>query len=331
MAVNVERIIERADRQLKRLERSHILRIREVVNNAYKRLAEEIRLQWPGALDELASVNAEVVFREARARALLEQLRVYMRALDLGAAGSGVPAVIRDMIVLGEQSGFATATELLRQFDALPLRASQTAQLNMRAIEAAVNNSAARLSGHSAEAVRKIEQAVVDGMVQGRHSHVVARDIRTILGGGTPRPTVGRPAPLPLFDRKGLYNRAVVIAHTETATAKSTAHRQRYAEVGIDQVQWYATLDDRVCPYCSWRHGRVFAREATVVPAHPLCRCYTAPFRPEWLEEDVDLVDVQYWKDSQQEIERIMPKQRRSATPFEIAQGRTAPVPLWSP
>lgn len=322
MAVNVERIIERADAQLKRLERAHLLRLREVVNDAYRRLAAEIRREWPQALAEALADGMTPAFREARARALLAQLQPYMRALDLGASTSGVPNIIRDLIILGEQSGFETATELLSAFDASPLRAIQTAQLNMRAIEAAVNNSSARLTNHSAEAVRRIEQSVVDGMVAGRHSHVVAREVREILRGGQR---------LNAAETKALHHRAVVIAHTETANAKSEAHRQRYAEAGIGQVQWYATLDERVCPYCAWRHGQVFAREATIVPAHPLCRCYTAPFRPEWLAEGVDLVDVDYWRDSRAEIVRHQRDLRRTATAFELKQGRAAPVPLWTP
>ncbi len=66
-----------------------------------------------------------------------------------------------------------------------------------------------------------------------------------------------------------------------------------------------------------------------MLPAHPLCRCYLAPFRVEWLE--MGLVDVDWWEESQREIEQIVPNLSRGASPFEKAADRKAPVPIWTP
>lgn len=317
MAVNVARIIDRADAQLLRLEAEHLARLRQVTNSAYARLAAEIRRRWADTLVESEGMTR--TFAEARARVLLAQLEPYMRALEYGNASSGVPSIMRDVIQLGHQAGLETATELLTAFPASRQGlVTATARIDFRAVEAAVANSQARLARYGEAAIGKIEQAVVDGIVSGRGSQKVARDVREAIRGDAHVPD------------GGLHARAEMIARTELGTAKTDASKQRYAEAGVDLVQWYATLDERTCIYCAARHGNAYRIGDAVVPAHPNCRCYLAPFRPEWVE--LGLVDVEFWEESRREIEKIVPNLSRGPTPFEKAADRKrAPEPVWSP
>lgn len=319
MPVNVERILEQADATLKRLETERLARLREIVNRAYAELAAEIRRRWPIALEEAA--GQAVTFQEARARQLLAQLQPYVRALELSGSESGATRVIRDMVTLGATEGAQTADELLAAY---ARQAGQTAgfvstftQFDPLAVEAAVANSQARLTRHSAEAIRKIEDAVVRGLIRGEGVQKITRSVREAIKGDSRIP------------EGGLYWRAETIARTELQTARGAAARQRYIETGVDEVQWYATLDERVCPYCAARHGNVYPRDSIIVPAHPNCRCYAAPFRREWLEDD--LIDVDYWKASQAEIKERAPKLTHAATPFEREQGREYPQAIWTP
>lgn len=313
MAVNVERIVERADAQLKRGELQHIRRLREVANTAYRDLAAEVRRRWPDALDEAAGATRP--FAEARARALMSQLEPYTQALDWGQPGSGVPPLIGDMARVGAEAGAETATELLSAYGVE--LATATAAIDARAVEAAITNSRARLSRYASETVGKIEQAVVNGIVRGEGSQKVTRRIREAIKGDVRTP------------KKGLYWRAERIARTELATAKGMATDQRYQEAGVEQVTWYATLDERTCVYCGHRHGQAYRRSDVDVPAHPNCRCWLAPFRREWVEEG--LVDVDMWKGQQDEIAELVPNPNRGATPFEREQGRSAPRAVWTP
>lgn len=317
MAVNVARIIDRADAQLLRLEAEHLARLRQVTNSAYARLAAEIRRRWADTLVETQGMTR--TFAEARARVLLAQLEPYMRALEYGNASSGVPSIMRDVIQLGHQAGLETATELLTAFPASRQGlVTATARIDFRAVEAAVANSQARLARYGVAAIGKIEQAVVDGIVSGRGSQKVARDVREAIRGDAHVPD------------GGLHARAEMIARTELGTAKTDASKQRYAEAGVDLVQWYATLDERTCIYCAARHGNAYRIGDAVVPAHPNCRCYLAPFRPEWVE--LGLVDEDFWRESVREIEELVPKRSTGLTPFERAADRKrAPEPVWSP
>lgn len=313
--VDVDRILTRADQQLRRLEAAELAKLREAVNRAYQALAAEIRRRWPAALDEAAGMSR--TFAEARARVLLEQVEAYLDALNLGAAQSGVPASMRTLIQQGHAHGLATATTLLEGFGATAGLAAATAVIDFRAVEAAASNAAARLTAASEAAQARIRQHVVDALVRGEGNAKVARRIRETLRGDGRTPD------------GGLWTRAQTIARTELATAKTTASEQRYREAGVPMVQWFATLDERTCSYCGARHGNVYKLGEATTPAHPNCRCYLAPFRREFVE--AGLVDVDWWQDSQAEIERIVPDLTTGASPFERANGRSAPRAVWTP
>lgn len=304
MAVNVERILERADASLRRAEAEHLARLRRTTNEAYRRLASEVRRKWGAVLQEAAGETP--TFAEARARLLLEQLQPYTAALNYGDEATGVPSVVRDMVRTGAEFGVESSSELLSAYGVeagLSGLAVQSAVIDQRAIDAAVRNSQARLSRHGAQAVSKIEDAVVNGLVRGKGPRAITREIREALRGD------GR------IPAGGLHYRAETIAQTELAIAKSEASKERYRENNVQQVQWYATLDERTCPWCGARHGMVYERDEMDVPAHPRCRCDLVPFRREFTE--AGLVDVDYWQKSQAEIRQKVPKLKTGLTPFE--------------
>jgi len=314
--VNVERIIERADAVLSRQEAAQIRRLRTISNETYQRLAAEIRRRWPDALDDVAQAGSRT-FAEARARALLTQMAALLDALDYGRPESGVPPLVRDMVIAGQETGAAVAGELLSAYGTGTLAAAQTAAVDVRAVDAAVRNSQARLSRYGREARDKIEQSVVNALVQGQGSQKITRDIREAIRGDTAAP------------QTGLHARAETIARTELTSAKAEASRERYAEVGVEMGQWYSTADERRCPYCGHRHGLVFPLGELTVPAHPRCRCYVAPFRAEYV--DAGLVDVDRWKADREEVLRVGPPPKTGLTPFEKANGQSYPRARWSP
>src|SRR5690606_32103738 len=188
---------------------------------------------------------------------------------------------------------------------------------DFRAVEAAAGNAAARLTAASEAAQAQIRQHVVEALVRGEGNAKVARRIREVLRGDGRTPD------------GGLWTRAQTIARTELSTAKTEASEQRYREAGVPMVQWFATLDERTCRYCAARHGLAYKIGEATTPAHPNCRCYLAPFRREFVE--AGLVDTDWWEESMREIEEIVPNLTPGQTPFEKANGRPAPTPVWTP
>jgi len=72
--------------------------------------------------------------------------------------------------------------------------------------------------------------------------------------------------------------RAEVIVRTESLLAAAFAATTYYSQNNIQLVVYYATEDDRVCPFCIAYAGKVFKLGAVKVPRHPNCRCYLAPY-----------------------------------------------------
>jgi len=94
----------------------------------------------------------------------------------------------------------------------------------------------------------------------------------------------GRPTDLVIKEMQDRLNvtkaRARMIVRTESIRAYAEASDQYYASMGIEQVSWYATSDDRTCPWCSPRAGLIYKRTEVSVPIHPQCRCFLSPYDP---------------------------------------------------
>lgn len=75
-------------------------------------------------------------------------------------------------------------------------------------------------------------------------------------------------------------HRATVMARTETLNAFNQGAEVRYAQAGIEKLEWLAALDDgRRCDECAAMDGKVFSIKSGHVrpPLHPQCRCTVIP------------------------------------------------------
>jgi len=75
-------------------------------------------------------------------------------------------------------------------------------------------------------------------------------------------------------------NRAEMIARTESVRIFNYAALTRYNNAGIKKWRWLAAMDERTCPICMSRHGKVFSDPADLPPhaSHPNCRCTIIPY-----------------------------------------------------
>jgi HK97 family phage portal protein len=94
--------------------------------------------------------------------------------------------------------------------------------------------------------------------------------------------------------------RAEMIARSETIRSSNAGLVEGYKQNGITQIEWYAALDERLCPFCNEMHGKQIAigeawfeggsemyvgQERLVMdygdvywpPLHPNCRCVMQP------------------------------------------------------
>jgi hypothetical protein len=73
--------------------------------------------------------------------------------------------------------------------------------------------------------------------------------------------------------------RAYTIADTELARATSAASRDQYAQAGVGQWDWL--LSPGACPECEGeKAANPHSIDDEMPPAHPSCRCSSAPIDP---------------------------------------------------
>lgn len=74
------------------------------------------------------------------------------------------------------------------------------------------------------------------------------------------------------------YNRADALVRTELAHIQTQAAEKRYKDYGIQEVEVWASKDERRCEICGKLHQKRFPIGAQMpIPAHPKCRCTIIP------------------------------------------------------
>lgn len=81
------------------------------------------------------------------------------------------------------------------------------------------------------------------------------------------------------FYADGYEKRAVVVARTEVIAASNEGALKRYDAMNVQKVEFYAALDERLCPECAALHHKEFpTKDSTgIIPVHCQCRCTWLP------------------------------------------------------
>lgn len=162
-----------------------------------------------------------------------------------------------------------------------------------------------RLWSHQEALKTEIGRQLMSGLIAGKSSRDMAREIRKIFGGS-------------------LQN-AQRLMVTELARVQTEAARQSMEANGNTEYEYMAT-GPHPCPECMKLDGKVFKiREMQVgvnaPPLHPSCHCCTAPYvggekYKRWLEALERGEDVR-WRDFEEWEERGEAEESRKATPGE--------------
>jgi SPP1 gp7 family putative phage head morphogenesis protein len=304
--VTPERMARDAVRLVDRLELEQLRRVKELLRSVEQDLG--------GLLPSLVSLEPSKnrVLTEFRVRAALEQSRAAQRLLDLGSSSGPLAGAYREGVVAAYQDGVRTAraASLERGFVTNRLLDSATTfgpRSDLDFIAAVTDSTLTTLKKVADDALPGLEDAIVRGAVRGLGPRAAGGLVRESLD-------------LTRYE-------AERITRTVFMRANAEARNETYRELGVEHVQYDATNDDRTCDYCGSRHGLVYKfGEAPEVPLHPMCRCVLLPWRedvPERSRGDA------YYVETREELDPD--KTWRARAPFEKADGREAPVPVWEP
>lgn len=132
----------------------------------------------------------------------------------------------------------------------------------------------ARVTGMADVTLETLRSILSDGLTDGDHPSVIARNIRAAISGMSGA-------------------RAETIARTETAEAYGRASIETYRRNGVGKKSWLTANDSKVDAPCGeyQREGvigidELFGGAHDYPPAHPRCRCAIVPEIDNWGEPD---------------------------------------------
>jgi SPP1 gp7 family putative phage head morphogenesis protein len=215
------------------------------------------------------------------------QLRAIERALKVS---------FEESVALGGDLG----QQLAREADpSLPDPKGVFVGASSEAVKAAAATATAYIRGE-VEAFRdNVTRIVTDGIGQGVGPRKLEQQIKTAL--------LGAKDPQGLNSIMGLKQRAELIARSEIANAYVDAQKASAARNGFAYGRWIATKDERTCPVCASRHGRIYRLDQMVGTLHPRCRCSISPVSTDAVEESdpqlrAVLLRDDYWEKARKDL-----------------------------
>lgn len=140
------------------------------------------------------------------------------------------------------------------------------------------------LTGITAAMDNVISQILAQGMIAGDGPLLIARKLIAAIDGTN----LGK---LGIIDSIGRFipaeRRAIMLARTEIIRAFHLATIQEYRNWAVEGVivkaEWSTAGDERVCPDCASREGKVYTLDEIepLIPFHPQCRCVALPYIAE--------------------------------------------------
>jgi SPP1 gp7 family putative phage head morphogenesis protein len=165
---------------------------------------------------------------------------------------------LREAARLGGELGLQLQTLMGRPPDAAPF-----AGADPLAVRAAAATTSAYIQGETARFRDQLVQIVGEGATRGWGASRLETSIRQALRGAKD--------PNGITQRLGLEQRAALIARSELANAYAQGTINRSRQQGYSYVRVLASNDERTCPTCAARNGRVYPIDRVPVPWHPRC------------------------------------------------------------
>ena len=252
MAAAEYAVAEEYNEILKRNE----IQIQRLFNRALDRSLNRIirRVRAHLAIGKTVTVNRNLQ--------ILMELNQLVPVLSPGKVGQ-YERLYRKLLQQASSYGITLAEDLTGQMR--PTAPQLSATVPLQAVEAAARQANGYLMRHGRKFAEKSASMIASGIAEGRPTNAMVQDLRTELG--------------------VVKSRAATITRTESIRAYSQASNAYFAQQGVDLVLFYATADDRACPVCTARAGKIYKRSEISVPLHPNCRCALAPW-------DADLSDM---------------------------------------
>jgi len=248
-------LIEQYNQILRTTEDGTMRRLNRVLDQSFNHIVRRTRIQMKAGYSDAQQRNL----------ALLQEFRNLVPAYRPDRVDA-YDRLLRTLLGDASRSGLDVASQLTEQMT--PGKPRIDVSIPLDATVSAAAQAKGYLRKHGETFATKAAEVVAKGIAEGRATDSMVQDMRLRLG--------------------VVKSRADVIVRTETLRAYNDASNNYYANQGIDLVMYYATADDRSCPYCAPRAGKIYKRQEIKVPLHPRCRCFLSPWDPDIAQMDPD-------------------------------------------
>jgi SPP1 gp7 family putative phage head morphogenesis protein len=208
----------------------------------------------------------------AKFRAIVLDAQRFMAEEELRQWTASYERDLRDAATLGGELGLQLQTLMGRPPDEVPF-----AGADPLAVRAAAATTSAYIQGETARFRDQLVQIVGEGATRGWGASRLETSIRQALRGAKD--------PNGITQRLGLEQRAALIARSELANAYTQGTLNRSREQGYSYVRVLASNDERTCPTCAARNGRIYPIDRVPIPWHPRCRCISVGVPDEAVQE----------------------------------------------
>jgi SPP1 gp7 family putative phage head morphogenesis protein len=296
------RLIENLNRTLAATETRIADRINRALASAFLELEEELRRKYP----EYQAQGGLVAYQ--RKLLLLDQLKELLNP----ASGRDFRQDFEELLRLADGTGIEMGQRLMEISGEDFVRATATIPLD--ALRYAAEEQTRYLSRYGDEFASKASAAVEQALIQGWGVARLSKVLRDQL--------------------ELTKKRADIIARTASLSASNAAAENLFRGNGVEWIQWMATIDSRVCRYCSARNGNMYELGATRPPIHFQDRCFIVPVKKKFFEKG--LIKEDWIRDHRAkglaELEKKGLQPDYGISPFERASGlESAPKPVWRP
>jgi len=266
-AERIRRAVEEAVKRRDRYADAHAADLMKALKAASEDVAKQIkRFEEKAALKPwqemrlaiLKDLETEI---DGIASELAKDWKVGIRARAEESMKLGIEDGIGQLEAL-EHPDFQDLSDLKRQ--SLLTRTFST--IDRAAVDFLANYEVTLLGDVSRELATGIKRTITQGVLEGKSIPQVAREIGKVLDD----PEAFRKAGKTVF--KSAQHRATLIARTETLRAHNEGRKVFYREVGVKKVKWITAHDERTCPVCAPRDGKIYPIDA-VPEEHPGGRC----------------------------------------------------------
>lgn len=294
-------LADRFTRSLARIERRAVRSLTVSLRRSLARVLTFLRSHYLSYINELGPQgydparnpirrpgDYQVADAAGRFRPILLDVQQFMPEEEIRQWIAGYERDLREAARLGQQLGLAFARAMDR-----PAPGELFNGVDPLVIRATAATTGAYVQGETAKFRSQLVDIVSEGATRGWGPKRLERSIRQALEGSKDAAGVTK--------RLGLRQRAELIARTELANVYSRGTLERARLQGSSYVRLLASNDERTCPICASRNGRVYPADRVAVPLHPRCRCVLVPVPDEAVQEregqtrDV-LLDGERWR-----------------------------------